>query len=241
MNTTHPSTSRHNRVAFLFAAAGLLLAGLTACSTTRHVSQTQKDFSGFLVDYSMLKPGAEGQANFVYINQAAPWKTYGKVYIKPIGLWKSEDPESALGSLSKDDQQLLVNSLHTALADKLGKNFVLVNKAEPGVLVINAAITDAGASKPAVNILSTVIPVGMVVNAGKTAITGKGTGVGSVAIEASITDGGTGQRVIAVVDERAGTKALRTKFDGAWGDVYHVFDFWSQKLDERLVSLKAGK
>lgn len=241
MNIIRSIAGLRHRAPVSLLCAGLVFAGLTACSTTRQVSQTPKDFSGFLVDYSMLKPGAEGQANFVYINETAPWKTYGKVYIKPIQLWKSADPESALGSLSKDEQQLLVNSLHTALADKLGKNFVLVNKAEPGVLVINAAITDAGASKPVINILSTIVPIGMVVNAGKTAITGKGTGVGSVAIEASITDGGTGQRVIAVVDERAGTKALRTKFDGAWGDVYHVFDFWSQKLDERLVSLKAGK
>ena len=59
-------------------------------------------------------------------------------------------------------------------------------------------------------------------------------------MEAEFTDGATGQRVAAVVDERAGTKALRTKFDGTWGDLKLAFDWWSARLDERLQLLQKG-
>ena len=62
----------------------------------------------------------------------------------------------------------------------------------------------------------------------------------TVRIEADITDGVTGQRVAAAVDERAGTKALRTKFDGTWGDFKLAMDWWAQRLNERLELLKKG-
>jgi Protein of unknown function (DUF3313) len=61
-----------------------------------------------------------------------------------------------------------------------------------------------------------------------------------VMIEADLTDGATGRRVAAVVDERAGTKALRSKLNGSWGDVELAFDWWSNRLDERLELLKKG-
>ncbi len=240
MNTTQSTAGGRRRLLASFLAAGLLLAGLTACTTTHQVKQSDKDFSGFLGDYSQLKPGADGQANFIYINQAASWKTYSQVYIKPVQLWKSADPASALGSLSPDDQQMLVNYLHTAVASALGKDFPLASQPGPGVLVISVAITDAGTSMPVVNLVSTVLPVGWVLSGAKTAITGKGAGVGAVSIEADFTDGQTGQRVAAIVDSRAGGKALRTKFDGTWGDVKLSFDWWANQADARLLELKSG-
>lgn len=245
MNTSPVSeikstAGRRHRVLASFLTAALILAGVTGCNTTQQVRQSSKDFSGFLGDYSQLQPGQKGEPNFIYSNPDAPWQTYAKVCIRPVELWKSPDSSSSIGSLSPDDQQMLVNALHTALAGALNRNFILVDQPGPGVLVLHAAITDAGASKPVMNLLSTVIPVSRVINAGKTAVTGKGTGVGSFSVEAEISDGATGRRVLAMVDSRAGTKALRTKFSGSWGDAYQVFDFWSQELDARLVALKSG-
>ena len=50
----------------------------------------------------------------------------------------------------------------------------------------------------------------------------------------------TGKRVTAVMDARAGTKALRTKFNNTWGDVKLSFDWWAQRLDKRLTLFKQG-
>lgn len=241
MNTTRSTAGRLKGVSVSFLAAGLILVLAAGCASTRHVKQTEKDFSGFLGDYSQLKPGSEGQANFVYVNPAAPWKSYDKVCIRPVRLWQAADPESELGSLSFEDKQTLVNSLHAALAAELGKNFKLVDKPAPGVLVINAAITEAGAAKPVVNLLSTLTPIGLVIGAGKTVVTGKSSGVGSVSVEAEFADGGTGARVMAVVDSRAGTKRIGAKFGDSWSDVHAAFAFWSGKVDARLVALKGGK
>ncbi len=219
---------------------GGLLLGLTACRTTHQVSESSKDFSGFLGDYSQLTKGDGNEANFVYFDKSANWSKYTKVYIKNVDLWKSQDADSKLGKLSPEDQQMLVNFVHTSLANGLEKNFQIVDAAGPDVLVIHGAITEAKKCWPVVNLVSTVYPAALVLSFAKQAITGTGTGVGAVRMEAEFTDGATGQRVAAVVDERAGTKALRTKFDGTWGDLKLAFDWWSARLDERLQLLQKG-
>lgn len=219
---------------------GGLLLGLTACNTTKQVSETPKDFSGFLGDYSQLKKGDGNEANYLYIDQSADWAKYTKIYIKPVELWKSNDPDSSLGKLSKEDQQKLVSFFHTALATALATNFTLVDQAGPDVLVVHGAITDAGKSWPVLNLVSTIYPAALVISYGKQLITGTGAFVGEVRIEAELLDGATGQRLAAAVDERAGTKALRTKFEGSWGDLNLALDWWAQRLDTRLELFKKG-
>ena len=218
-----------------------LLAGvLTSCSTTKQVSENKKDFSGFLGDYSMLEKGPKGMANYIYFDHEADWSKYTKVYIENIDLWKSNEKDSPVGSLSPENQQMLVNFFHTALDNALKKDFEIVDKAGPDTLVIHGAITDAGKSWPVLNLVSTVYPAALVLSLGKQVITGTAAFVGKVRVELNVTDGVTGQRLAAVVDERAGTKALRSKFDGTWGDVKLCADWWATRLNLRLQLLKTG-
>jgi hypothetical protein len=219
---------------------GLLAIGLTACRTTKQVSETPKDFSGFLGDYSMLKKGDGNEANYLYIDQSANWAKYTKVYVENVDLWKSDDKDSPLGKLSPANQQMAVNFAHTALVNALEKNFQIVDHAGPDVLVIHGAITEDKKCHPVLNLISSVYPAALVISYGKQMITGTGTGVGAVRIEVNITDGATGQRLAAAVDERAGTKALRTKFEGYWGDYKLAMDWWAARLDARLELLKKG-
>jgi len=240
MTMNQPGGSCRGKLLTGIIAAGLLLGGLTGCNTTKQVSESEKDFSGFLGDYSQLKKGDGKEANFIYIDQSANWAKYTKIYIKNIDLWKSEDKDSKLNKLSEQDQQMLVNFAHTAVANALETNFTIVDQAGPDTLVIHGAITEAKKCRPVLNLVSTVYPAALVISYIKQGITGTGTGVGAVRIEADFTDGVTGQRVAAAVDERAGTKALRTKFDGSWGDLKLALDWWSERLNERLELLKKG-
>jgi hypothetical protein len=240
MNTMNCPGGRRCNLMTGIVAAGLLLGSLTGCDTTKQVSQTPKDFSGFLGDYSMLEKGGDGQANYIYFDHAADWSKYTKIYIKPIELWKSNDPDSPFGKMSPEDQQKLVSFFNTSLANALEKNFQIVDQPGPDTLVVHGALTEAKKSWPVLNLVSTVYPAALLISYGKQAITGTGSFVGKVNIEADFTDGVTGQRVAAVVDSRAGTKALRTKFDGSWGDVELSFDWWADRLDKRLNLLKTG-
>lgn len=52
----------------LFGAFLVVITAVTGCQTTQPVREVTQ--SGFLGDYSLLQPGAEGEAALVYVNRA---------------------------------------------------------------------------------------------------------------------------------------------------------------------------
>ena len=223
MNTITANKKNNSAWYVLTGVLAISLLGLTACRTTRQVTKDVEE-SGFLSDYSQLHKGTNGQADYVYIDEKADWAKYTKIWIKPVELWHVDDPKSQLGSLSKKDQQMLVDYLHSSLYDHLSKEYQMVDAAGPDVLVLRCAITEGKHSKPVIDLVSAVYPAGMVLSYGKQLIWGTGAGVGVATVEGELLDGATNQRLAAMVDSRSGTKALRTKFDGWWGDVKLCFD-----------------
>ena len=238
--TKQARSSRCGKLLTGILAAGLLVGGLTACRTTKQVSQNESDFSGFMGDYSLLRKGSGHEANFVYINTNANWKGYTKFYVKNVELWKSDEPDSPFGRMSDANRQLLVNYLNTSLVDGLEKDFQLVDRPGPDTIVVSCAITEARKSKPVLNLISSVVPMGIALSYTKQLFTGSGIGVGLVMVEGKFTDGQTGEVLLEAVDARAGTKALRTKASSTWGDVKLAFDWWSQRIAIRAEMLKQG-
>jgi hypothetical protein len=240
ITTNEPAGRRWGLLTAGILSAGLLLGGLTGCRTSHQVSESEKDFSGFLGDYSMLKKGTNDEANFVYLDPTVNWSKYTKLYIKNVDLWTGADTNSGLAKLPPETQQLLVNFFHTALVDAASNDFEIVDAPGPDVLVAHVAITEAGKCWPVLNLVSSVIPQAAALSLVKQLITGTGAFVGTVKIEADFTDGGTGQRVAAVVDERAGGKAWSSKLQGSWGDAKLAFDWWAQHFVERVEAFKKG-
>lgn len=214
---------------------------VSGCSTNRQVTKSSyNEPSGFLGDYSQMHKGTNGQAALVYFNSSADWTKYTKIWIKPIELWKSADPDSPMGKISPENQQKLIDLLNTSLNNALSTNFTMVSAGGPDVLVIHAAITEAKKSKPVAGFISSIYLPLKVISLGKQAIAGTGIGVGSVTIEAELLDGQNNERLCAVVDTRSGTSALRSKFSGTWGDVEKSFDWWAARLNTRLQEEKTA-
>jgi hypothetical protein len=230
---------RFSQLAAITLVAGLLLGGATGCNTTRQARSVTE--SGFLRDYSQLQPGREDQAKLLYIAPNVQWLRYKTVCIMPVELWKSNDPESPLGKLSPEDQKLLVDMLHTALREQLQQSYLVVGQPAADTLIVHCAITSADHSAPVRNLVSTVMPIGLGLSFLKSAAFGKGIGVGDVQVEMELLDPCTHQRLAAGVDRRVGTKAVRSKFGGSWGDVQLAFEYWSKRLENRLIELRADK
>jgi hypothetical protein len=191
-------------------------------------------------DYSLLKPGKSDEAKMLYSAPDVNWAKFTKIYIKPVQLWHSDDPDSKLGKLDQEDQQLLVSYFYTALSNRLSKSYTIVNEAGPGILVVHATLTEARKSRPVSDLVSSVVPFGMAASLAKRVVFGTGLGVGEAQVEAEFTDGGTGQLVAEVMDRRAGTKALRTKFNGTFGDVKLCMDYWSTQCAFKLEKLRVN-
>lgn len=229
---------RFARTVATLAAVGVMF-GLTACTTTKQARSVKE--SGFLSDYSQLHKGKGDQARLVYINPVVDWNKYTKMYIEPVQLWDSDDKDSKLGKLSKENQQMLTSFLYTELNNELQKSYTIVDSPGPDTIVLRSAITEANKSAPVRNLLTSIVPFGIAASMLKNVAFGTGIGVGDVQVEAELLDGHTNERLAAAVDRRAGTKALRTKFDGTWGDVKLAFEFWSARLEAQLIELRAGK
>lgn len=213
--------------------AALLIAG---CASTEQVPDVRQ--SGFLGDYSKLHRGRSGQAEFVYRDLSADFAKYQKVIIDPVQIWAANDPDSALGQLPREDQQLLVDYLYVAISDSLKKDYQIVTTPGPDVMRIRCAITEARAENPVKDLVSTVCPYGLGISYAKRILTGTHTGVGVVSIEGEVLDSATGQRIGAVMDRRAGTKSLSGKYT-RWGDVQDAFNFWARRIQTNLALLRA--
>jgi hypothetical protein len=217
----------------VISAVAMVIFG---CATTEQVPNVR--MSGFLGDYSQLHPGRSGQAEFTYLDRSVDLNKYQKVILEHVQLWAAENSNSALAKLSREDQQLLVDYLYVALRDAIQKDYTLVNEPGTDVMRIRCAITEARATSPVKDLLSTVTPAGLGISYAKRLILGTHSGVGVVSIEGELLDSLTGHRIAAVIDRRAGTKSVNYN-PTRWGDVQDAFNFWARRMQTNLAVIRA--
>ena len=126
--------------------------------------------------------------------------------------------------------------------EQLGQDYALVDRPGSGVLRLRIALTDAWGTKPVLDTLSTVVPVGLAISALERVALGKPLTTGSVRIEAEALDGETGVRLAALVDERVGAK-ITGRFDkwSKWQDARDAFDYWAARLRATLATRRNQK
>jgi hypothetical protein len=214
----------------------MLLCSCAATSKSRTVTK-----SGFLGDYSQLKPGTEEQAQLIYIDSTVNFKTYTKILMDPIKMYTSEK-DSNLKKLSKEERQTLLNYLDATLRENLKKDYTFVDAPGPDVMRLRVAITDAEDSNVTMDTISSILPIGMALNLIQVGITGKSSFVGEAGIEAEMLDSQTGKRLAAGVDRRVGSK-YTGQFDkfNEWHAVTDSYDYWAQRMQTRLAELRQGK
>jgi len=214
---------------------GVMALVIAGCATTEQAPNVQ--MSGFLGDYTQFHRGKDGQAEYVYRDINVDFSKYQKVMLEPVQLWTAESSASILNSLSKEDQQLLVEYLYVSLSDAFKRDYTIVNEPGPDVMKVRCAITEARATSPVKEILSTVTPYGLGISYAKHFVLGTHSGVGVVSVEGELLDSVTGKRLAAVVDRRAGTKSLADKYT-RWGDVQDAFSFWARRMQTNLALLR---
>ena len=205
----------------------LLLALGASCATTYQTRRAKT--SGFLGDYSQLRPGEGKEPLLVYFNPAADVRNYDKILIDPVVGYLGQG--SRLNRLAPADRQALLDYFHATLREQLGQDYALVDRPGPGTLRLRIAVTDARGTKPVADTLSTVVPVALAVSALERVALGKTLTTGSVRIEAEALDAQTGARLGAMVDERVGAK-VTGRFDkwSKWQDVRDAFDYWGARM-----------
>ena len=210
----------------------LIIQGCASTQQRRDVEEV-----GFLGNSSsLLEKGKDGQVLREYINPNADWRSYTKVILEPVTIWKDKETED----VSPEDLQTLANFLHGHLYDTLDKDYTIVQQAGPGVMRATFAITEAEASAPVMDTITSIIPQTRILTGIKGLIVGGKPGfVGSASIEMKLTDAQTGTLLLAGVDRRGGTKDL-SGMTKKWNDVEKAYIYWVGLLRYRLCDLRGG-
>ena len=217
----------------LVAALALATAAMiaVACATTRQ-SRGTGEASGFLGDYSDLREGEKDEPQLIYIRPDVDWSRYDAIHIDSVTLWRDEKTDD----VPEEEKQLLTDFFFHALHEQLSKDYTMADRPGPNVLRLRAAITEAKGSKAVLNTITSVVPQLRLL----TTIVGMSAGtsvlVGKAGLEGEITDSMSGDRLMAALDERQGTKAMRGGVK-TWSDVKLAGEFWAERLRKRLATL----
>ncbi|MDB4433295.1 DUF3313 domain-containing protein, partial [bacterium] len=166
---------------------------------------------------------------------SADFAAYSAVMIDSVTIWQNEKTEK----ISKEDQQALTDYLYAALHEELSKDYRIVGAPGPGVMRLRAAITEAKGAMVVMNTITSAYPQARVLTSAAGMATDTALMVGAVGAEAEITDSMTGERLLAAVDERVGTKTLRGGLK-KWSHVKRAFEYWADRVRTRLAELRAG-
>ncbi|SFL59327.1 DUF3313 domain-containing protein [Nitrosomonas communis] len=217
---------------------GVCAAMLTACATTEQAGGFGKaEPSGFLNDYSMLRPAAnETEASLVYFTpDKTKFKSYTKILLEPVQVWRGE--KSSAKNIDMEDANHLSQFLWSRVDEELRKDYTMVQQAGPGVLRIRISITEAGKGIPVLDNLTAMHPGSLIVSKGKKTLSGTESLVGKSSIEMEATDSQTGELLGAGVDRRGGGK-YAWKSLNRWEDVEQAFTYWAKKIRWRACTMR---
>lgn len=208
----------------------LVTLSLLGCAVTKPGPVPK--YTGFLPDYSLLRPGAAGQAERVYANPQAEWAKYTKVLLDPVTIWRGKG--SQLKGVSQTDAQQLADYFYQLIYHKLAQNYQMVAKPDANTLRISVALVKLEEGRVVLETISTVVPQARVVTRLGSLVTDEAPLVGKASIEAKVTDAQTGVLLAEGVDERIGGETLNGLTLKSWGDVENIMQFWVNRSSYRL-------
>jgi hypothetical protein len=214
------------------AVAALLTSALAGCTPGHHVRSPvgPSETSGFLDDYSLLRAGGPGDLVLVYRNPDVDWRSYDKVLLEPVAIWRSG--KKSLDPVPEADLLRLTSDFNAAVRARLGEGYRVVDRLGPGVMRIRLAITDARATDPILDVLTapgggaTPHPAG----AGPLDPETKRFLAGA-SIEGDIRDAQSGILLAQGIDRPRNAASIDT-----WAQLDRALAFWADRTCKRLES-----
>lgn len=206
-------------------SALILCAALSACSVLERAPSVET--SGFLSDYSMLKPGKADEALLLYTRPQLDLSRYHAILLEPIEVWRSAANDS---DLNAGDFARLAGVLQTMVSTALAESWTMTDTPGKGVLRLRLALTDAQASSTAMDFVTTVIPIGVVARLSSDVRAF----VGGASGEAEVTDSLSGELLLAAVDRRVGGKSL-TGITDDQSDIMATLEHWTKRIRLRIA------
>lgn len=206
--------SRKNLFYFCIIIAITFILPLGCVQSTKTVTT-----SGFLGDYSKLKPSGGDKDILEYEKPGVNWKQYKRLMVDPIVV--DYHPSTKSRRVKPHELVKLTDFFHEKIVKAVDDAYPVTNTPAPDVLRIRVCITDIDPTVTALNVASSVavfVPLDM----------------GGAAIETEFIDSVTKERVFAAMEQRKGVPVNMmegmTKFSHAKG----AFKYWAKELRKQL-------
>jgi len=207
-----------------------LMISLQGCTSTAPKPLT---FSGFLENYSGLRPASDGSGAWNYRKPNVDFQPYAKIMLDPLVIWPS--PQSTYGGLDASTNWRLARAFEDQMRQALAGGYKIVDRPGPGVLRLRAALTDIVLQRPGIESPGPLIPLAndILIQASEK-VSGLNALEGEAAIEAELLDAQTHERLAAYVEKRADSHVVLTKDKDSLGPILDLFNYWAKRLRQRL-------
>lgn len=203
---------------------------LSGCASTSPPSQ-----SGFLGDYSQLKPAPDREGVMLYVDQSADLRPYSKLMFDPVQVLVTPAPDQP--QLPPEVLQKIGGQLQESLRRELAPEYQVVTTPGPDVLRVRSAITNIQAVRPEPGTID-YLPIKAVYNVGREAAVG-GPRVAEMQAEVEVLDP-VGKRVIAATATRRGDQELPQGEQITWESLPPITDYWARNVRARLDQLRGA-
>ncbi|MGH8402346.1 MAG: DUF3313 domain-containing protein [Gammaproteobacteria bacterium] len=217
----------------LIFLASLLAAVCVGCSPQQvkpSRGETPPVYSGFLSDYSVLKPEPSDPDYARYITPGVQLQQYHKfivdapvIIVNTGGKFQMLDPARLMK---------ITDYYQTRLATALSRHYQVVTAPGPGVARLRVAVVGVVEVKPVLQPRD-FIPVTALFNLGRMAV-GMDPYVLRVSIEAEALDTQTGKLLGETVDSRETVKTVTRGEQPAPAQLHDLIDFWVARFVARL-------
>jgi hypothetical protein len=206
-----------------------VVLSLDGCAT----KTVSLDFSGFLGNYTGLRPSPDESGAWSYRKPGVNFKGYTEIILDPLVIWPNQHSE--YGGVDALTAWKLGLAFQDRMSQALAGGYVIVKEPGPGVLRLRAALTDVLLEHPKLASPGPLLPLAndIMIQASEK-ISGMNALEGEAAIEAELLDAESQERLAAYVEKRVSSKVLLTRDKDSLGPVLEIFDYWAKKLRQRL-------
>jgi len=194
-------------------------------------------YSGFLSDYSKIKPNPGGSYTdesgiaFLYKKEGSDLKKYNKILLDRVVFFFK--PDAKYKGINPDEMKALADTFHQAFRETIGKEYPIVQEPGPDVLRIRTALTEVVPTQPTLNTI-TSIPGVHLLSTAKRVTTGVHAYVAEATLEAEFLDSKSNEQLVALLDRRGSPKEKISKGMTKWGQIQIVFEEWGRLMQQML-------
>ncbi len=186
--------------------------------------------SGFLTDYSLLRPSVMGQlGQYVYIAPAIQQSmaALNAVFVEAPSFSIASD--SKVTSLQPNDVAVVTNALHSILVDQLAPGYIMAVRPDAGVVTLRVALTNVHLQKPRRRLMR-FTPAGIIVHNIKDAVESvmQKMDLTQAVMQAELIDDNTGQLLFEVYGQLG--SADNAKQFTSWDQVEAAFTADAKRL-----------